>query len=188
MIKNRCAVSQQEANTSFDLSPGPLIRVKLLILSNEEHILLITMHHIISDGWSMDIFFKELSHLYNGYCAGEEPFFIRLPIQYADFALWQRDGFRVRSSISNYLTGNNNFWTYQIFLDFQWINQDPKRSPIRGQPTGYLSKEIKDQLNQLSQNQQTSLFMTLLRPFKFFSIVIRDKGYCGGDSYSQSSL
>lgn len=84
-------LAQQEATTPFNLSTEPLIRVKLLILAKEEHILLITLHHIISDGWSMGIFFKELSELYNAYAQGKEPSLPSLPLQYADFALWQRD-------------------------------------------------------------------------------------------------
>src|SRR5207302_779692 len=84
-------LAQEEANTPFNLSTGPLMRVKLVILSKKEHALLITMHHIISDGWSMGIFFRELSALYNAFAQGKKSSLPSLPIQYADFALWQRN-------------------------------------------------------------------------------------------------
>ncbi|NBQ48548.1 MAG: non-ribosomal peptide synthetase, partial [Sphingobacteriia bacterium] len=80
----------QEASTPFNLSSGPLIRLKILKLSSQSHILLITLHHIISDGWSMGIFFKEFSEFYNASLKNQQPNLLPLPLQYADFALWQR--------------------------------------------------------------------------------------------------
>ncbi len=80
-----------EAEIAFDLARGPLMRVKLLRLAEKEHVLMVTMHHIVSDGWSMGVMVKEFSQLYAARCQGEEGGLPELPIQYADFSMWQRD-------------------------------------------------------------------------------------------------
>jgi len=78
----------------------------LLRLREKEHVMLLTMHHIISDGWSRKVFFQELAALYQAFCNGS-PFLAQLPIQYADFALWQRQCLKVRDAQPNLLTGSN---------------------------------------------------------------------------------
>jgi hypothetical protein len=80
-----------EASRPFDLATGPLVRAQLLKLSDLEHVLLFTMHHIISDGWSMGVLIKEVATLYNAYVQGAESPLEELPIQYADYAVWQRE-------------------------------------------------------------------------------------------------
>ena len=80
----------QITTTSFDLEVSPLLRCSLLQLDTTEHVLLLTMHHIISDGWSMGVFIQELSSLYQAFTQGETSPLPELPIQYADFAVWQR--------------------------------------------------------------------------------------------------
>nr|QCE43603.1 nonribosomal peptide synthetase subunit 2 [Cystobacter sp. SBCb004]QCE43607.1 nonribosomal peptide synthetase subunit 2 [Expression vector pArg23-V1]QCE43611.1 nonribosomal peptide synthetase subunit 2 [Expression vector pArg235-V1]QCE43616.1 nonribosomal peptide synthetase subunit 2 [Expression vector pArg2345-V2]QCE43622.1 nonribosomal peptide synthetase subunit 2 [Expression vector pArg2345-V1]QCE43628.1 nonribosomal peptide synthetase subunit 2 [Expression vector pArg2345-V1-BsaI]UEN69 len=82
------------ARVPFDLSTGPLLRFHAFALSREQHILFGAMHHIISDGWSVDVFQSELSALYNAALSGSTPQFQELSIQYADFAAWQRDWLR----------------------------------------------------------------------------------------------
>ncbi|WP_216847007.1 condensation domain-containing protein, partial [Granulicella sp. L60] len=84
-------LAAEEASEPFDLQAGPLLRGRLIRLSDEEHVLLITMHHIVSDGWSMDIFRRELSTLYAAFRNGEPDPLPVLPIQYADYAVWQRE-------------------------------------------------------------------------------------------------
>src|SRR5262249_7126453 len=79
-------LASEEVNRPFDLSLGPLFRTGLLRLSEHVHLLLLSMHHIISDGWSLGVFFREFSSLYNAYSAGEKPSLGDLSIQYADFA------------------------------------------------------------------------------------------------------
>ncbi|WP_216847065.1 condensation domain-containing protein, partial [Granulicella sp. L60] len=81
----------QEIETSFDLQAGPLLRGRLLRTSEDEHVLLITMHHIVSDGWSIGVLVHELSTLYSAYLRGEPDPLPVLPIQYADYAVWQRE-------------------------------------------------------------------------------------------------
>src|SRR5262249_25542356 len=83
--------AKEEAETGFDLSAGPLLRVKVLKLEEDDHLLLYTMHHIVSDGWSMGILSREVETLYETYLAGEESPLPELEIQYADFAVWQRE-------------------------------------------------------------------------------------------------
>ena len=80
-----------EAQSPFDLSTGPLLRVKLLRLSAEEHVLSLCMHHIISDGWSLGVLVREIASLYKSISEDEPATLPELPIQYADFVLWQRE-------------------------------------------------------------------------------------------------
>ncbi|OBQ29348.1 MAG: condensation protein, partial [Anabaena sp. MDT14b] len=81
---------QLEASIPFNLENAPLIRCSLLQISAREYVLLLTMHHIVSDGWSMGIFISELSSLYAAFCAGDPSPLPALPLQYADFAVWQK--------------------------------------------------------------------------------------------------
>jgi acyl carrier protein len=83
-----------EAVLPFDLTAGPLFRAVLLRLGAEEHVLLLSMHHIVSDGWSMGVLFRELSALYGAYREGRESPLVELPVQYADYAAWQREHLR----------------------------------------------------------------------------------------------
>jgi amino acid adenylation domain-containing protein len=84
-------VGREEAQTRFDLSKGPLLRVKALELEREQHAVFFTMHHIVSDGWSMGILAREIGTLYQAYSAGQSSPLEELPIQYADYAVWQRE-------------------------------------------------------------------------------------------------
>ncbi|MGC3608622.1 non-ribosomal peptide synthase/polyketide synthase [Pseudomonas aeruginosa] len=82
--------AQRESLQPFDLCEGPLLRVRLIRLGEERHVLLLTLHHIVSDGWSMNVLIEEFSRFYSAYATGAEPGLSALPIQYADYALWQR--------------------------------------------------------------------------------------------------
>ncbi|WP_197340032.1 condensation domain-containing protein, partial [Ralstonia solanacearum] len=83
-------LAEVEARTPFDLEQGLLIRGRLVKLSEQEHVLLVTMHHIVSDGWSQGVLARELGALYEAYRSGKEDPLPTLPIQYADYAVWQR--------------------------------------------------------------------------------------------------
>jgi len=85
------SLTAEESQLPFDLTSGPLLRVTLLRLGQIEHLLLVFTHHIVSDGWSFGVLFKELSALYQAYQADEESPLEELTIQYADYAQWQRD-------------------------------------------------------------------------------------------------
>src|SRR5207247_369227 len=80
----------EEARQPFDLVHGPLMRTTLLHLGPYEHIILLTMHHIVSDGWSAEVFMRELVRFYTAYVRGQPASLPELPIQYADYAVWQR--------------------------------------------------------------------------------------------------
>ena len=84
-------LAAEEALRPFDLSGGPLLRVTLLRLDRQEHVLLLTIHHIVSDGWSTAVLFRELSALYAAYSTGKPATLPELSIQYVDFAAWQRE-------------------------------------------------------------------------------------------------
>ncbi len=83
-------LAREESERPFDLARGPLIRASLLRLNDENHVLLLTMHHIVSDGWSVNILIRELVALYQSFLAGRPSPLPELPLQYADFAGWQR--------------------------------------------------------------------------------------------------
>ncbi len=85
---------EHEEQLPFDLSTGPVIRARLLQVADDEQVLVVTLHHIVSDGWSMDVFGRELSALYAAEVSGEPARLPELPVQYADFAVWQRDWLR----------------------------------------------------------------------------------------------
>jgi amino acid adenylation domain-containing protein len=155
-----------ESQQAFDLAVTPLVRVKLLQLSNTSHVLLITMHHIISDGWSMGIFISELSELYQSFCVGKSSPLPALTIQYADFANWQR----------NWLTGDVlekqlNYWKELLtgappLLE---LPTDRPRPPIQGFAGNFvkfpLDRSLSQQLTALSQRSGATLFMTMLAAF-----------------------
>ena len=101
--------AQQEAITPFDLEIAPLIRCNLLRLSATEYVLLLAMHHIVSDGWSIGVFIQELSSLYQAFGAGEPSPLAELPIQYADFAVWQRQWLS-----GEVLETQLNYWLSQL--------------------------------------------------------------------------
>src|SRR6267378_7925050 len=84
-------LAREEALGPFDLERGPLIRVKLLRLGEAEYMVLVTMHHIVSDGWSEGIFVREFGALYQAYCAGEASPLPEMQLQYVDYAVWQRE-------------------------------------------------------------------------------------------------
>ncbi|HYO56996.1 non-ribosomal peptide synthetase, partial [Archangium sp.] len=83
-------LATKEAHRPFDLTRGPLLRIALLSLEPQRHVLLLTLHHIVSDGWSMEVLLRELAALYDAFCRGEPSPLPSLPVQYADYAAWQR--------------------------------------------------------------------------------------------------
>ena len=103
------ARAEEDARHPFDLTKGPLLRASLLRLGETEHVLLLTIHHIVSDGWSMGVFVRELAALYEAYVAGRPSPLQELPIQYADFAVWQREWFQ-----GEVLEGQLSYWRQQL--------------------------------------------------------------------------
>ena len=122
-------LAAQEAQQPFDLRRAPLLRASLLRLSNEHHILLLSLHHIVTDGWSMGVLYSELAHLYRAFNAGEEPRLPELPIQYADFAVWQRQWLQ-----GEVLEAHLNYWREQLAGAAPTINlpTDHPRPAVEG--------------------------------------------------------
>ncbi|UCE20078.1 MAG: amino acid adenylation domain-containing protein [Gemmatimonadota bacterium] len=157
----------EEVQRRFDLSQDPLVRVHLLRLEEEVHILLIIMHHIVSDEWSMRIFFQELSILYKALVRGEPWSLPELPIQYADFAVWQRKWLR-----GDFLDTQRSYWREHVagmprVLELPTDRPRPVVQTYRGgHHSLVLSRNATHLLKRLSQQEGATLFMTLLSVFK----------------------
>ena len=140
-----------------------MLRVQLLRMAENEHVALLTMHHIVSDGWSMGVLIRELSALYKAFTSGSEPALPELPIQYADYAAWQREWLA-----GEVLEQQLAYWKQQLGEDL----------PVLALPTDYarpalptqrgalsrleLSAATTERLKQLSRHEGVTLFMTLL--------------------------
>lgn len=156
-----------EARRPFDLTRGPLLRVTLLRLKAETHVLLLTMHHIISDGWSLDLFLRELAALYQAYTAGEPSPLPDLPIQYADFAVWQRTWLQ-----GEVLKTQLAYWRQQLGGDLPVLQlpTDRPRPPLQtfngATHVFRLPTSLVRSLKTLSEQEGVTLFMTLVAAFK----------------------
>ncbi|MBN3958479.1 non-ribosomal peptide synthetase [Nostoc sp. NMS8] len=157
----------QEAQQSFDISKDHLLRVKLLRLGEQEHIVLLTMHHIVSDGWSISVLVQELATLYQSFCNGQPSPLSELAIQYVDFAAWQRQwlqGEVLETQISYWLKHLENA---PKILELPTDYPRPAIQTFRGATYSFkLSPELSASLNKLSQQQGSTLFMTLLAGFQ----------------------
>jgi putative pyridoxal-dependent aspartate 1-decarboxylase len=157
---------QQEATTPFDLEFAPLIRCSLLQLDNREYVLLLTMHHIVSDGWSMGRLIQELSSLYRAFCAGESSPLPELSIQYADFAVWQRQWLS-----GKVLDTQLSYWQQQLqgvpeLLQLPTDRPRPRVQAHQGATQSFtLDTELSQKLQALSRKSGSTLFMTLLAAF-----------------------
>ncbi len=119
----------EKASCPFNLTEGPLIRATLLCMSEEDHILLLTMHHIVSDGWSMGILTRELTVLYEAFSNEDPSPLPELPIQYADFAHWQREwlqGEVLENQLSYWRKQLEGVPVLQLFTD-----RPPLRAPVK---------------------------------------------------------
>jgi amino acid adenylation domain-containing protein len=160
-------LATKEARRPFDLAQGPLLRAILLRLTETEHVFLLTMHHIVTDGWSMGVFFRELAVLYEAFAAGRPSPLSRLLVQYADFAVWQRQWLQ-----GEVLETQLAYWQQQLACapPVLELPTDHPRSPIqtfRGASQSFiLSATLTEALKALSQRNGVTLFMTLLAAFK----------------------
>jgi len=157
---------KEEVRKPFDLRESPLLRARLLRLAADEHLLLLTMHHIISDGWSIGIITRELTSLYDAYRKGEESPLDELATQYADYALWQRE----------HLTGDLleqqlSYWKKQLGGNPPVLELPTKRARSLQQTfraamqTFSLPEELCGKLKELARAEDGTLFMTLLAAF-----------------------
>jgi amino acid adenylation domain-containing protein len=156
-----------EAHQPFDLARGPLLRLTLAQLGDLEHLLLLTWHHIVFDGWSEGVFFQELAEFYLAFCQDKFTPPAPLPIQYADFAVWQRHWLQ-----GEVLARQLSYWQQQLAgapptLNLPTDHPYPPEQTSRGaQFTFTLSPQLGAALQQLSQQSGVTLFMTLLAAFK----------------------
>ncbi|HSE16098.1 MAG TPA: condensation domain-containing protein, partial [Pyrinomonadaceae bacterium] len=156
-----------EAHEPFDLARGPLLRVKLLRVSEDEYVLLVTMHHIVSDGWSLDLFLRELATLYQAYAEGMESPLPQLPVQCADFAGWQRKWLK-DEKLDSLLA----YWVKQLkgappFLDLPADHLRPATRSYNGaRQSLMLPQSLTDDLKRLSREEGVTLFMVLAAAFK----------------------
>ncbi|QLE40068.1 amino acid adenylation domain-containing protein [Nostoc sp. C052] len=159
-------LSDNHAQEPFDLNTGPLFKAKLLQLSQQKNVLLINMHHIISDGWSMGVFKREWEQAYSALAAGDIPNLSPLPIQYSDYAAWQRSWLQ-----GKILENQENYWKQQLgdaprLLDLPTDYPRPAQQSYQGGREEYLlSNELTQRLKAISQKHGVSLFMTLLAAF-----------------------
>ncbi len=156
-----------QAQHSFDLAKGPLLRMNLLRLDREEHVLLLALHHIIADGWSLAIFIRELAALYEGFAGGREAALPELPVQYADFAEWQRaslDGGEIEAQL--------DYWQERLadapaVLELPADRPRPAVQSFRGARQSLLvTAQLADSLRALGRREGATLFMTLLTAFQ----------------------
>jgi amino acid adenylation domain-containing protein len=154
--------AQQEAQRPFDLATGPFLRVRLWRLADQDYVLMLTLHHIIVDGWSIDVLFRELSVLYQAYRRGQPSPLPELPLQYADYAIWQRSERQIPV-----LEEQLRYWQERLAgVPMLALPTDqPRPAFFSGRGGGYdfvLSAELTASLKQLSRQQEASLFMVLL--------------------------
>ncbi|MBZ5595292.1 MAG: alpha/beta fold hydrolase [Acidobacteriia bacterium] len=161
-------LASEEANAPFDLKRGPLIRALLIRLQDHEHILVVVMHHIVSEGgWSMGVFRRELSALYNAYSSGQPSPLAELPIQYGDYAVWQRDTLKPQV-----LRPHLSYWKDQLagapaLIDWAVGRPRPAEQTYNGaRQSVLLPKNLKHGLDVLARQEGVTLFMTLLAAFQ----------------------
>ena len=157
----------EETRRYFDLEKGPLFQVSLLLIDDEDCVLIINMHHIISDGWSVAILFRELAICYEAFCENTVAEMPELPIQYADYAIWQREWLQ-----GEILERQLSYWKKQLagipaVLNLPTDRPRPAVQSFRGKrQTIELSKELSDELKALARQRDATLFMTLLAAFQ----------------------
>jgi amino acid adenylation domain-containing protein len=154
---------REEATAPFDLAAGPLARGRLVRLAWDRHVLLVTLHHIVSDGWSMDVFTRELGVLYTAFLAGRPGPLPPLPVQYADYAAWQRAWLA-----GSVLDRQGAFWTRTLDgapaeLELPADRPRPAEQDYRGGQVRFeLAAELTAGLRELSRRHGGTVFMTLL--------------------------
>lgn len=160
--ESQCLIDA-EAARPFNLEQGPLLRAMLLKRSDEEHGLSLIIHHIVMDGWSMDIFMGELIVLYEAFSANEPSPLADLPLQYVDFAAWQREWIT-----GGVLEAQLAYWKKQLSGDLPMLevptdHPRPLRMTYRGADGDFdLSQDLMERLNELGHREGATLYMTLM--------------------------
>ncbi|HEY5758595.1 MAG TPA: condensation domain-containing protein, partial [Steroidobacter sp.] len=151
-----------EAKSPFDLRTGPLIRGHLLQLEPERHVLLLTMHHIVSDGWSLGVFIRELAETYQASSEGRAPRLPALSIQYADYAQWQRSWLQGDSQQQQVAYWRTRLAGINGQLDLPTDRKRPATQSYRGATVGVvIDAQLTSQLKGFAQAHDMTLFMVL---------------------------
>lgn len=160
-------LATDEARQPFDLATGPLFRAKLIRLSREEAALILTMHHVISDGWSIGVLYRELKQLYDAFHEGRASPLEELPVQYGDVAAWQQ-----RRVEEGWLERQASYWTRQLdnlppACSFPADRPRPAIQSYRGAiEQVFIDRQMIDRLKAFALRENVTLFMTLLAAFK----------------------
>ncbi|WP_024690971.1 non-ribosomal peptide synthetase, partial [Pseudomonas tremae] len=153
----------------FDLRTGPLLRAHLFRLASDEHVLVVNMHHIVSDGWSMDVMIQEFVHCYQAYVEGREPSLPALPLQYADYAIWQRRWLEAGEGERQLEYWRCQLGDEQPLLDAAQDFPRPVTQSFQGEHLRFdFGAELSHQLNTFARTQGMSLFMLVLAGFSLF--------------------
>ncbi|MFF2951680.1 amino acid adenylation domain-containing protein [Kitasatospora sp. NPDC057965] len=161
------ALAREEFARPFDLATGPLVRMRFLRLAADEHVLLLTIHHIAGDLWSTSVFLDELVALYGGYADGTEATLPELPVQYADYAVWQRKRLEGDGA-----AGDLAYWTEAlagapVALELPADRPRPAVRTTRGGSRPFaLSAELMDRVREFSRAEGVTPFMTMLAAFQ----------------------
>jgi hypothetical protein len=160
-------LAREEAKKPFDLARGPLLRATLVRLSVESHLLLVTLHHIVADGWSVTLLVQELGALYAAYRSGEQPSLPELQVTYADYAVWQREwlqGERLEAQLA--------YWREQLGGELPVLKLPLAQARVgEGRRRGaleavWVNSELTARLRELGRREGATLFMTLLAAWK----------------------
>ncbi|MBY8943659.1 non-ribosomal peptide synthetase, partial [Pseudomonas tolaasii] len=161
------ACVEQEIRRPFDLIRGPLMRVKLFAVQPDHHVLVITQHHIISDGWSMQIVVDELVRLYTGYCEDAPAPLAALPLQYADYAAWQRQWTAGDEHARQLAYWRDQLGGEQPVLALPLDFPRPAEQSYRGARLDFaLPEELAQALQRLAQREHVTIFTLLLASFQ----------------------
>ncbi len=159
--------AEEEDHRPFVLADGPLLRAKVLRLGEQEHAVLVNMHHIISDGWSLDIFTREMGILYEAFSTGQASPLGELPIQYSDFAHWQRQWLRGEVLESRLSYWKDKLEGIPLLLDLPIDHPRPLMQRFRGAARGFrISTDLWAGLKELNRQEGVTIFMTLLSAFQ----------------------
>ncbi|MFI6442942.1 amino acid adenylation domain-containing protein [Streptomyces sp. NPDC050759] len=171
VLANATALTEEEAARTFDLAAGPVFRSTLLRLSATDHVLVLVLHHMVGDGWSSSLLAKELNALYGAYCVGEETPLAPLPVQYGDYAVWQR-GWLTDEEVERQLA----YWRKQLtgmppVLELPADRVRPAVSSYQGGTRFFtVRREVTDGLKRLAREERATLYMVLLAAFKVLMV------------------
>jgi len=177
------------AVASFDLARGPLIKIDLLRLTAQRSVLMINMHHVVSDGWSLVVFLRDWQHAYSALAQGEQPSKAPLAIEYGDYAVWQRSWLQ-----GDLLQQQVDYWKQQLdgIPELLELPTDYTRPPQMSYRGSYYSQPLSDHLNQnicaLSRQQGVTIYMTLMAAFNLLlSRYSRQNDICVGSAIAGRS-